>query len=172
MEDYNIKETHMPLRAEPKDTQSYLNKHVSFHEDEYLDIPEVTLKRRSPAAPIASKPVFPAASEKPAKPAKAVVTSAPLVSNASFETPNIMMEMPSMPSIPSIPSIPSMESGFMHTLISLIHTIAAIFALYLSFVCNKGFDVPSFLAAGVCPYLYILYIFAVHPDFCGIRSSI
>lgn len=77
-------------------------------------------------------------------------------------------KLPELPHI-SMPEMPSADSPFIQTIISLIHTVAAIFALYLSFLCNKGFQVGSFLAAGICPYIYILYVFAVHPDFCGIR---
>jgi hypothetical protein len=58
---------------------------------------------------------------------------------------------------------------WIHTLVSLIHTLLAIFALYLSFICNKGFDPASFVAAACCPYIYILYVFAIRPDLCGIR---
>jgi len=77
----------------------------------------------------------------------------------------------------SIPMIEMTESPMMpfpepfkHTFVSLIHTILAIFALYLSFICNKGFDLASFLAATFCPYVYILYVFAIRPDLCGLRS--
>lgn len=66
---------------------------------------------------------------------------------------------------------PSLDSEpFVHTFISLIHTILAIFALYLSFICNKGFDLPSFIGAACCPYIYILYVFAIRPDLCGFRA--
>jgi hypothetical protein len=83
---------------------------------------------------------------------------------------------PSAESGPSLIPSPSLESEesepepFIHTFISLIHTILAIFALYLSFICNKGFDLPSFIGAACCPYIYILYVFAIRPDLCGFRA--
>ena len=49
---------------------------------------------------------------------------------------------------------------------SIFHTITAVFALYLSFKCNRGFNLPDFLLACCCPVLYILYRFVVSPDFC------
>ena len=42
----------------------------------------------------------------------------------------------------------------------IIHLVLAIFALYLSFLCNNGFNILSFLAALFCPYLYIPYVLA------------
>ena len=86
------------------------------------------------------------------------------------------MPSPSMPSPSPSPSPSQMpppfviDNSLMNTLLSLFHTFAAIFALYLSFICNKGFDMASFLSAGICPYIYILYVFAVYPDLCGIRK--
>ena len=73
------------------------------------------------------------------------------------------------PSMPPMMFSPGPEP-FMHTFVSLIHTILAIFALYLSFICNKGFDLPSFMGAACCPYIYILYVFAIRPDLCGLRT--
>jgi hypothetical protein len=43
---------------------------------------------------------------------------------------------------------------------AIIHLILALFALYLSFKCNHGFNLVSFLAAFCCPYLYVPYILA------------
>lgn len=48
----------------------------------------------------------------------------------------------------------------------LIHFILAIFALYLSFLCNQGFSLGSFLFACCCPYLYIPYILATKQTNC------
>jgi amino acid permease len=53
---------------------------------------------------------------------------------------------------------------------SIFHTITAIFALYLSFRCNNGFNAGGFLFACCCPYIYIIYTFATSKDFCGLRS--
>ena len=44
---------------------------------------------------------------------------------------------------------------------SVFHTIVAFFAIYLSFKCGKGFNLPHFLAACCCPMCYIVYAFAV-----------
>lgn len=43
---------------------------------------------------------------------------------------------------------------------SVFHTIMAFIAIYLSFRCNKGFNLMSFLAAFCCPYFYIIYTLA------------
>jgi hypothetical protein len=40
---------------------------------------------------------------------------------------------------------------------SILHVITAIFAIYLSFKCNGGFNFGGFLAACCCPHIYILY---------------
>jgi hypothetical protein len=47
---------------------------------------------------------------------------------------------------------------------SIVHTVIAIFAIYLSFKCNKGFDFPSFLAAFCCPPCYIIYMYVKNRD--------
>jgi hypothetical protein len=54
------------------------------------------------------------------------------------------------------------------TMYSVFHFIIGIFALYLSFKCNKGFS-ADILFACCCPHLYIIYRFATSPDFCGLR---
>jgi hypothetical protein len=53
---------------------------------------------------------------------------------------------------------------------TIFHMIVGLFALYLSFRCNKTFDFGSFLAALFCPYLYILYKFATSDSFCGLNN--
>jgi hypothetical protein len=63
------------------------------------------------------------------------------------------------------------QSSPLRTIYSVFHTIVAIFALYLSFKCNKGIDIGSLLMACCCPYIYIIYKFATSEDFCGIKSS-
>lgn len=50
---------------------------------------------------------------------------------------------------------------------TVFHTILSILAIYLSFRCNKGFDLLSFLIACCCPYLYIIYTIATKGT-CGI----
>ena len=42
------------------------------------------------------------------------------------------------------------------------HSIFASFALYLSFKLNKGFNIGSFLAASIFPYIYIPYVLWKH----------
>ena len=53
---------------------------------------------------------------------------------------------------------------------SIFHTIMSITAIYLSFRCNKGFDIGSFMLALCCPYIYIIYIFATKGT-CGIITN-
>lgn len=43
---------------------------------------------------------------------------------------------------------------------SVFHTIMSFVAIYLSFKCNKGFNLLSFLLACCCPYIYIIYTLA------------
>lgn len=50
---------------------------------------------------------------------------------------------------------------------SVFHTIVMLFALYLCFKCNNGFDMLEFLFACCCPVLYIIYKAAVAPNFCN-----
>jgi hypothetical protein len=51
----------------------------------------------------------------------------------------------------------------------IFHTIIALFALYLSFQCNGGFDLGAFLLACICPYIYIPYVLFTHSDRCGLQ---
>jgi hypothetical protein len=46
-------------------------------------------------------------------------------------------------------------------LYGLIYLLISMFALYLSFKCNNGLDVGSFLMALLFPYIYIPYKLAV-----------
>lgn len=50
---------------------------------------------------------------------------------------------------------------------TVFHTVLSIIAIYLSFRCNKGFDLMSFLIACCCPYLYIIFTIATKGT-CGI----
>jgi hypothetical protein len=43
----------------------------------------------------------------------------------------------------------------------IFHLIIGLFAIYLSFKCNNGFNLGSFLIALFCPVFYILYKFVV-----------
>ena len=53
---------------------------------------------------------------------------------------------------------------------SVFHTIMFFIAIFLSFRCNRGFNVGSFLVACLCPPLYILYILVTEydKDLCGL----
>ena len=48
-----------------------------------------------------------------------------------------------------------------HAMMSIFHMLVIFFALYLSFKCNGGFNILSFLIAFCCPYCYILYALAI-----------
>lgn len=50
---------------------------------------------------------------------------------------------------------------------SVFHVILSIFALYLSFRCNKEFNVFHFVFALFCPLIYILFIVATKGS-CGL----
>ena len=48
-----------------------------------------------------------------------------------------------------------------------IHSFLGLFALYLSFKCNRGFSFGAFVTACCCPHLYIIYILATRGiSFC------
>ena len=49
----------------------------------------------------------------------------------------------------------------------IFHVIMALIAIYLSWKCNKGFDLLSFLIAIIFPYIYLIYIFATRGT-CGV----
>lgn len=51
-------------------------------------------------------------------------------------------------------------------LYGVIHTLAFLYAIYLSFKCEKQFHFGSFLVACCCPYVYIIYIFATRNNMC------
>ena len=53
---------------------------------------------------------------------------------------------------------------------STFHSIMSIVAIYLSFKCNKGFDLGSFMLACCCPYIYIIYTLATKGT-CGILEK-
>jgi len=53
---------------------------------------------------------------------------------------------------------------------SVFHSIMAIIAIYLSFRCNNGFSLGSFLIACTCPYIYIIYTVATKGT-CGILEN-
>ena len=55
-----------------------------------------------------------------------------------------------------------------YTMAGILYFIIMLFAIYLSFLCNKGFDLGGFLMAIFFPYIYILYKLATVADFCGL----
>ena len=55
-------------------------------------------------------------------------------------------------------------------LYSIFHTLMAFVAVYLSFRCNKGFSIGSFMLACCCPYIYIIYVLATQGT-CGIIQN-
>jgi hypothetical protein len=55
---------------------------------------------------------------------------------------------------------------------SVFHTVVMLFAIYLSFRCNNGFQLVDFLFACCCPVLFILYKAAVSPDFCALLPPV
>ncbi len=64
----------------------------------------------------------------------------------------------------------NVESGTGRYIYSVFHTIMSLVAIYLSFRCNKGFEIGPFLVACCCPYIYIIYILATRGT-CGIIES-
>jgi hypothetical protein len=56
------------------------------------------------------------------------------------------------------------------SLYMITHMIISFFAIYLSWRCNKGFNLFSFLAALLCPYLYIIWVLATRGG-CGMFDS-
>jgi len=55
---------------------------------------------------------------------------------------------------------------------TITHLIISLFAFYLSWRCNNGFNILSFLCALCCPYLYIIYALAVHGGCNNVISEI
>jgi hypothetical protein len=53
---------------------------------------------------------------------------------------------------------------------SIMHLIISLFAVYLSWKCNEGFSIVSFICALICPYLYILWALATRGG-CGVFES-
>ena len=53
---------------------------------------------------------------------------------------------------------------------TVFHVITMLFALYLCFKCNNGFDSLEFFFALFCPVLYIIYKAAVAPNFCNVLT--
>jgi hypothetical protein len=62
------------------------------------------------------------------------------------------------------------QNQIAYTMYVIFHMIMSLIAIYLSWKCNKGFDLTSFIIALIFPYLYIMYIFATNGT-CGIIST-
>lgn len=61
-------------------------------------------------------------------------------------------------------------SGTGRYIYSVFHLIMSLVAIYLSFKCNKGFDIGSFIVAFCCPYIYIIYVLATKGT-CGLLEG-
>lgn len=61
-------------------------------------------------------------------------------------------------------------SGSGRYIYSVFHLIMSLVAIYLSFKCNKGFDISSFIVAFCCPYMYIIYVLATKGT-CGLLEG-
>ena len=59
------------------------------------------------------------------------------------------------------------EEKSISELYSVFHAFMSIIAIYLSYRCNRRFDIASFISAFCCPYLYIIYSVATKGS-CGI----
>ena len=52
-------------------------------------------------------------------------------------------------------------------IIKIFHVMIGLFAIFVCFKCNEGFDIGSFLAACCCPEFYLIYIAATKGfNFC------
>ena len=56
------------------------------------------------------------------------------------------------------------------SLYMVTHMIISFFAIYLSWRCNNGFKLLPFLAALLCPYLYIIWALATKGG-CGVFEN-
>jgi ABC-type polysaccharide/polyol phosphate export permease len=60
------------------------------------------------------------------------------------------------------------EKTITGVVLSFVHFIVVLFAIYVSFNCNDGFNFFSFLAALVMPYIYLIWIvFKNGLEMCG-----
>jgi len=74
------------------------------------------------------------------------------------------------PAVDTATQIVVYKSDSSRSIYSVFHMIISLFALYLSFKCNNGVDFGSILMACICPYIYIIYKFAISENFCGIKN--
>lgn len=54
----------------------------------------------------------------------------------------------------------------MRIFISFFWTVVTFFAIFLSFKCNEGFDITSFLGACCCGPFYVAYKLGTDMDTC------
>ena len=84
---------------------------------------------------------------------------------------NIPTSLPVRPDA-YLPGVVTKEHNFKThnypSIYSIFHSILALFAIYLSFKCNKGFSFGSFFMAIFFPYIYIIYKYATTGSFCNI----
>lgn len=57
-----------------------------------------------------------------------------------------------------------LDDGLIKTIIGLIWMLIPLFAIYLSFKCNEGFDILGFLGAIIFQPIYIIYKLATGCD--------
>jgi hypothetical protein len=69
-----------------------------------------------------------------------------------------------------LPQIIYVEKGTGRYIYSVFHIMMSLVAIYLSFRCNTGFHLGSFIVALCCPYIYIVYILATRGT-CGILEN-
>jgi hypothetical protein len=76
-----------------------------------------------------------------------------------------------MPNVDAEKIVKKMEenkSTITRTILSIVHSVVVLFAIYVSFNCNNGFNFFSFLAALVMPYIYLAWvIFKNGLNMCG-----
>ena len=61
----------------------------------------------------------------------------------------------------NLESFVDIKNNAMKMAISLVSWVLFIYAIYLSYKCNKGFNFSSFLVACCCSPFYVLYRIAV-----------
>ena len=65
-------------------------------------------------------------------------------------------------------NVSSCKKNNNYSFVSMLYFVVMIFALYLSFICNNGFDLGSFVMALFFPYIYIIYKLATSKNFCDL----
>jgi hypothetical protein len=69
--------------------------------------------------------------------------------------------------IPNKEKFNNIETNFMYFIEMIIKWLVKGFAIYLSFRCNNGFELSSFLLAFIFSPIYIIYHLAV-TNLCGL----